>query len=110
MTQFKFDKTKVTPIQGVGKTVNTDEKVGEMQKMDTTKEVDTVDISKDDLNSALEIVKGGETIIIPVYEFLFKRDHNGTKDKYRIMGIGGSILVNEQELDHIYNRFKELID
>lgn len=57
---------------------------------------------------SIEVTRGDEKILIPSYQFLFKRDHNGTDSKYRIIGIGGSMIINEAELDYIYNSFKDV--
>lgn len=63
-------------------------------------------ITSGENESALEITRNGSSLSIVTYEFLFKRDHSVPDKQYRVMGINGSILVNEQELDFIYSEFK----
>lgn len=59
-----------------------------------------------DAESIIEIIQGDFTLSINSYELLFRIDSTISNKKYRIIGIGGSLVVTEKELDYIYSEFK----
>lgn len=63
-----------------------------------------VSIGEED--QTLEINKGDATITIANYDLVIRRNATTSDKKYRILGIGGSLVVTEKELDHIYSEFK----
>ena len=68
----------------------------------------TIEVTNSTVENCIQVVKGEDVILISSQEFLFKRDHNGTEDKFRLMGTDGTLLLTEKELSHIFTKFTEL--
>lgn len=63
-------------------------------------------VSRSELDEVLEVTKGDTVINIFAYELTVRRDATWADKKWRVIGTGGSIIVNNEELDHIYSEFK----
>lgn len=81
-----------------------DSKTPKESKKDEKSELDiTVTEGGDGL---LYITKGEDILFIYNTTLMFRRDYSNKDTKYRLTGENGSILVTEEELDYIYNEFK----
>lgn len=71
-----------------------------------------ITVKKGDQENTISIkVKGDNfisSLIIEQHEFTFRKDASHIDTPYRIIGYGSSLLVNVDELDYIYTRFKNI--
>lgn len=100
MSVFNFKKKEEAPIQKKGDTVNTETKYNSKGVMPN------LVIRNGGIEESIEIVKGEETITILKYELIVRRDHSPAGLRYRVIGSAGSLVVTEEELDYVYDKFK----